>query len=87
MRQCKYIVIDGIMAVIFSDLMTHRDVAHSLMRRDQEVTGAGFVCIDSSDNQINVGVYGRSESLDIDNNGADDVRAIKRALGMWNEGL
>jgi hypothetical protein len=26
------------------------------MRRDQIVTGAGFVSIDSSDNQINVGV-------------------------------
>lgn len=78
--QCKYIVIDGIMAVIFSDLMVHAEVAAGL-RRYGKVTGAGFVSIGANNYELEVTPYGRSESLDIDSNKEEDTAAIKRALG------
>ena len=72
----KYIVIDESMAVIFSDLMNHNEVAMRLGRYG-EVTGAGFVVVTDDE----VSVYGRSESLNMDPDKDHDIEALKRALG------
>lgn len=75
----KYVVFDNQIAVIFSDLLTHRDVAERLARLalDGKVTGAGFV--DIREDQIYIS--GRSESLNKDP-GKNDEKAIRRTLGL-----
>lgn len=56
----KYIIIDGSYPVVFSDALTHSDVA-----RGFKVTSAGYVNIKSNldTNIIDTTPYGESESL------------------------
>lgn len=76
MNYAKYIVIDGRVPVVFSGVLTHKDVANSLASRDL-ITSAGFAYI-TSDGQY--ATYGRSESLNIDS-AETDSRLLNSQLG------
>ena len=67
----KYIVVEGICcgdAIIFSEVLTHAEVAGS-----RKVLGAGFVFFEiDSDGEVNPSCYGESETLGIKCRGEDN---------------
>lgn len=73
-------------AVIFSDLLTHADMARNL---GMEVKGAGFVSLSAgADSQTGMNaqvycrVYGESVSLGVKAREDKDLREVKRTLGL-----
>lgn len=74
----KYIVIDTFDAVeipvVFSELMTHKDVAERL--RGRKVHGAGVCYV--ADNEYHC--FGRSESLNVDSRKEKDSDVLNRFL-------
>jgi hypothetical protein len=65
-------------AIIFSDLLVHREVAQQMMGGKSGVTGAGFFWVDGD----KVQVYGASTSLGVSSRPGVDEAFIKRALAI-----
>ena len=77
MFEMKYIIIKtpmGEKPYIFSNLDNHNEVANSLRYGHDNVVGAGFL----QHTAEGMRVYGRSESLDVNNRGDADNRIINR---------
>jgi len=72
----KYVIIDGIKAIIFTETLQHREFEPL-----GEITGAGFVSIGIKDGNPSVSVYGESISLGIKSKNID-LLPVKRALGL-----
>jgi len=82
MKQAKYIILDGYLPVIFSDAMTHWDVAVALKDTcgfDCKPTGAGFV---QQNEKGELTCYGESVSLKIKSNGEKDSKILNEKLGF-----
>ena len=77
----KYIVLDqgGIeQPIVFSEAMTHKNVADGFF---SPVVSAGFCYIYSERDSVEVSVWGRSESLNI-NGRREDANLIRRAIAF-----
>ena len=84
MRQMKYIIVqkgDFEVPIIFSDLITHKDMA-----QDETVLGAGFVqiSINYETRDFVVSCYGRSDSIGI-NSREEDADKILYELNRMNK--
>jgi len=79
MKQNKYIIIDELFPILFTECQTHKDLAHGM-----RVTSAGFFCTSIEKDKIKVHCYGESISLNIKNQ-PDDARLIEKFLSSdWN---
>jgi hypothetical protein len=88
----KYIVIDaavgGMLPVVFSELMSHADVAAALKHvGGGEIVGAGFCHITNILNDRDLiephyVCYGESNSLGVKSRGDDDSRVLNKRLGV-----
>lgn len=72
----KYVIIDGIKAIIFTETLQHREFEPL-----GEITGAGFVSIGIKNGTPSVSVYGKSISLGIKSK-EKDLLPVKIALGL-----
>lgn len=77
MNKAKYIVIDEMIPIIFSEILTHADVARALCNSMQKVTSAGFVYINSNGQYS---TYGDSFSLKI-KSAPGDARLLNSTMG------
>jgi hypothetical protein len=82
MIKTKYVIVDG-SAIVFSGAIQHS----SMVEYGKKADGAGFVTFrtekhpDYDDENVVVAkVYGRSESLDVDNRGEIDEAIITRQI-------
>jgi hypothetical protein len=78
----KYVIVDG-SAIVFSGAIKHSDMVGYGKKAD----GAGFVIIRTEfppkyddENVVVAKVYGRSDSLDVDNRGEIDEAIITRQI-------
>lgn len=67
-------------AIVFAPSMTHKEAA-KLFGFGENIVGAGFARLDVKDGEIEVSVYGRSESLGIERHPLDG-KYVRRALGL-----
>lgn len=83
----KYICFDdrdaGPVAVIFPELLVHKDVWRGLGRAGSAPLGAGFVNIAiSRDSEVLIQAYGESVSLGWPSRKELDAKYIRKALGL-----
>jgi hypothetical protein len=71
----KYIVTEKGAVVIFSDVLTHKQVARGL-----GVMSGGSVQFTTIDGDIAVRVYGRAESLDLDRHKEDGDKIYRSII-------
>lgn len=90
MNKVKYVVIEvkGVeYAIVFNKLITHNDFNRLKVTsgiRDWnrgDIVSGGFMSLIVEDGVINVSVYGRSESANVDSR-PEDVGLIKIALNL-----
>jgi hypothetical protein len=89
MSKSKYVVglahtgyIESVVAVIFPEDVTHRDMAVSFFGDTDKILGAGFFHIGQNEHgELTAKVYGQSASLRTDSR-PDDVLYLNQALGL-----
>lgn len=79
MFKAKYIISKHQVPVVFSEVLTHADVARLLFRQ-QDILGAGFCYV--KDDKYHC--YGESISLGVKSNGQEDATILNRYLGCSN---
>ena len=80
MSNMKYIIFDKMSPVIFSNALTHSDVARGLREKP---TSAGFVTLvplSIDGGYVNATVHGESISIGIKSNGDEDEKIIERFI-------